>query len=101
MSTNIETTTEKNKLKYSSTVATPVEKEITLPYYYRESKFSGTLVKIESEDRVISVLFWDNGCYVSVRQMSDAYSEIDKGTPITEEEFNEVLTSALSKIQNL
>jgi hypothetical protein len=91
------------KLKYNSTVATPVEKEISLPYYYQENKYSGTLVKIESEDRVITVIDYEGGCYVSVKKLERILggSEIDKGIPCTEQEFNSALTSALSKIQNL
>jgi hypothetical protein len=70
------------------------ETEIKLPYFCHKD---GWYVKVKSEDEAWRITI---GAYsgISKASMSAFNSEIGRGEPITEDEFNEKWTEALSAI---
>jgi len=72
-----------------------VDKEIELPYFFRTD---AGVYKIVDNDKALQV----NARYgVRIWMTSTCYSDIGKGTPITEIEFKEELNKALENIVSL
>lgn len=95
---NLQTTTDSAKMKITETITErkQVEKEISIPYYFKDEY--GNLCKLISNDYYISA---KTGFVqtVEVYPVKHFKGRIASGTEITEEEFEAAYDSAMSFIQ--
>lgn len=95
------TTIPAKKITIKSDVITQIEREIEVPYFFKDGLLSA-YYKIGYEGTVINVVDFDDYGHISKGVCKDeTFKSLLKGKQITEEQFNQVYYSALSKIQNL
>jgi hypothetical protein len=99
---NLNTTTDTAKLKISTTVQVydTVELNIDLPYY---CKSPDAYWKIISETESVRVSGYPNPCCVMIINPTHSHNakDIAVAVVVSEQEFNQVLETALSNIKKL
>lgn len=92
--------TQSTAMKISTTVTETksVEKEITLPYYF---KIGHDLSKVISKTHFITIDTDNDWWAIKVRPVNAYKGDIAKGEPITEEEYNQAFEKAKMYVELL
>lgn len=100
MDTNLNQTIETQKLiikeTITKTVSENIDKEITLPYFFREKKDSGYFFAIVDSETMIRVDLDSRFEGIILRPVSCNKEAVAKGVEISMQEFDEAYDQALS-----
>lgn len=97
MSTNIETTTEKNKFKIKVSHVVEKEIEVDFPYYAQYGR--GAFYKVISQGKSLIVQNWSlQGVSIEINENGYFHPE---ATPITEKEFEDAFFTAFQEIGSI
>lgn len=98
---NIIGTTQTNHLKIATTITETksVEKEITLPYYFKNAY--GNFCKIVTPTHYLTVRSSSHSPLICSNLVEFGKSEIAEGTPCTQEEYDAAFGQAMMYLQAL